>query len=332
MMSGDRVPGRWVQVSRRWRWLAAATMVGLAFATITGVGIAVAGSQPASAHSDGTFTTADSNPATIQGDYIDHVAACDGASGMLVGIPIDSLGRLIWEDVAILEPCPESAVAIDSTSDTPDTQSTTIQSTESPTTEPRRPTSDGTTESTPPTTTAGSNVQIEWVNCSAIRVTGNAADVVVDTGFYDEAGVGGQHLPLGPVNGSKVFHPEAYEGLNGFTIVYVAVYDQEYPGAEPIATKRNPNAERCDEQIQPDGTSGESSTTTSAPSTTTESTQTTSSESTQTTSESASTTTSESASFTTSPPTASASAQSTAEQTTNAGSTQANTTTETPTS
>jgi parallel beta-helix repeat protein len=125
------------------------------------------------------------------------------------------------------------------------TQTTTA----TPTPTPEPPTT------TEPTTTAdGQSVEIEYLDCTTVRVTGNAGDVVIHTGFYDESGPGGQMLPMGAVDGSKVFNPDAYEGENGFQITYVEVHDDEYPRGERIASKINPNREQCDEQIRPDET------------------------------------------------------------------------------
>ncbi|WP_435151843.1 hypothetical protein [Haladaptatus sp. DFWS20] len=96
------------------------------------------------------------------------------------------------------------------------------------------------------------DLQVAFVNCSAVSVRGSAERVAVGTTWYAPDGVATSHFEYGPVSGTTPVLPPN-QGETGTVVTSVKVYDD---GQEtPILSRQHPNATACQQGIDPEGKS-----------------------------------------------------------------------------
>ncbi|GAA0246407.1 hypothetical protein ACFFQF_05440 [Haladaptatus pallidirubidus] len=100
--------------------------------------------------------------------------------------------------------------------------------------------------------TATTDLHVEFVNCSAVRVNGSAERVTVGTTWYAPDGVATSYFEYGPVNGTTLVAPPN-QGETGTAVAYVAVYDDKR--ATPVLNRQHPAATTCQERIGPNNAS-----------------------------------------------------------------------------
>lgn len=92
------------------------------------------------------------------------------------------------------------------------------------------------------------NVSVEFLNCSAFRVTGQADELEVSTSAYNPS-IDTHLHSYGPINGTEVIDPDSFrDASRGVVTRAVAAYIG--PDSNPSA--RNPNISECMEKIKPD--------------------------------------------------------------------------------
>lgn len=93
------------------------------------------------------------------------------------------------------------------------------------------------------------DLQVAFVNCSAVSVRGSAERVAVGTTWYAPDGVATSYFEYGPVNGTTPVLPPN-QGETGTVVTSVKVYDGEQ--ATPILSRQHPNATACQQGIDPE--------------------------------------------------------------------------------
>ncbi|WP_049971525.1 hypothetical protein [Haladaptatus cibarius] len=97
--------------------------------------------------------------------------------------------------------------------------------------------------------TAATDLHVEFVNCSAVRINGSAERVAVGTTWYAPDGVATSYFEYGPVNDTTLVTPPN-QGETGTAVAYVTVYDDER--ATPVLSRQHPATTACEERIGSD--------------------------------------------------------------------------------